>query len=126
MKRRAKEIKIDPLLLEAIPERTVEWEKDSESKLAVLLVPKFRKGPLKKWLQPRIKRPFYRVKLDDVGTCVWENCDGKNTVRQIGSILESQFGEKVKPIEQRITLFFTQLYKGRFVKYWQSSSVFGE
>lgn len=106
-------------LLDTIPERLISWEKDSEKNLAVLLVPRFRRGPLKKWLQPRLKRPFMRVTLDEIGSLVWENCDGKKTVRDIGKILEDRFGERVRPVEDRLRLFFNTLYKSQFIQYWQ-------
>lgn len=107
-------------VLDTIPERLVEWEKDSEKNLAVLHVPRFRKGLLKKWLQPRLKRPHIRVTLDEIGTVVWENCDGKRTVREISKILEDHFGDRVKPVEDRVKLFFTTLFKSDFVRYWQA------
>ena len=106
-------------VLDAIPERLVEWDKDSEKNLAVLIVPRFRKGFLKKWLQPRMKRQFIRVSLDEIGSCVWENCDGKRTVREIGKVLEEKFGDRVKPVDNRMKLYFTTLYKSQFVRYWQ-------
>lgn len=107
-------------MLDTIPERLIKWEKASGGDLAVLLVPRFRKGLLAKWLQPRLKRPYMRVKLDEIGSFVWENCDGKKTVRQIGEALEGKFGDRVKPVEQRLKLFFNTLYKSRFVRYWQA------
>jgi hypothetical protein len=113
-------------ILDTVPERLVEWEKDSEKKIAVLLVPRFRKGFLKKWLQPRVKRPYIRLSLDDIGSCVWENCDGKRTVREIGKVVEDTFGERVKPVDNRITYFFNTLYKSQFVRYWQTEETSGK
>lgn len=102
-------------------ERTVEWEKDSETNLAVLLVPRFRRGPLKKWLQPRLKKPFIRVKLDAIGDFVWDMCDGKATVEDISKALEEKFGERVKPASERTQFFLNTLYKSNFIRYWQVS-----
>lgn len=106
-------------LLDAIPERLIEWEKDGAVNRAVLLVPRFRSGFLAKWLQPRLKKPFMRVKLDEIGTLIWENCDGKKSIREICSILEGQFGERVNPVENRTRFFFNSLYKSKFVRYWK-------
>jgi len=119
--RKDKAEKSTTLILNAIPERLVEWEKDKDTGLAILLVPRFRKGPLKKWLQPKLKRPYMKIKLDDVGTCVWENCDGKKTVKDIGVVLSEVFGDRVNPIDDRLKLFFSSLYRSKFVKYWQVS-----
>ena len=106
-------------LMEVIPERVVDWEEDGEKGLAVLLVPRFRKGFLKKWLQPKMKSPFMKVKLDEIGSFVWKRCDGKRKVFEIASDLENEFGDRVKPVEGRINLYLTTLFKSQFIRYWQ-------
>lgn len=106
-------------LFNAIPEKVINWEKNGENNLAVLLVPRFRKGPLKKWLQPKLKEPYMKVKLDEIGTFIWERCDRKNTIQDIAKSLENEFGDRIKPVEPRLRQFFTTLYKSQFVRYWE-------
>lgn len=108
-------------ILDAIPERLIDWEKDGDGRLAVLLIPRFRKGLLAKWLQPRLKRPFVRITLDELGTFVWERCDGRKTVGEIVREMNAHFGEKARPAEERIKLFLSNLYRGRLIRYWQKS-----
>ncbi len=101
-------------LLELIPVRNIEWEK-SEEDLIILLKPKFTHPFFKKHILPRLKHPFYKVKLDDVGSFVWEWCDGKKTVKEIAQGLKGKFGEKVEPLHNRLALFLQNLEKNRFI-----------
>ena len=106
----------------SIPERLLDWEKDSASERAVLLVPRFRKGLLKKWVQPKLKKPFMKVKLDEIGSFVWEHCDGKTKVKDIASALDQKFGERVQPAENRLKLFFGTMFRSDFIRYWKAVS----
>ena len=65
----------------------------------------------------RMKEPKYRVRLDEVGSFVWRRCDGKNTVEEIGRQLEEHFGGTVKPVHERLDMFFEQLSRGQSLKW---------
>jgi hypothetical protein len=82
----------------------------------VLLRPKFIKGPLAWWLQPRIKRKYFRVKLDDLGTATWAAIDGERTVGQIADFLYERFGEEVEPRYERCARFIHSLAQGAMVE----------
>ena len=100
---------------DVIVKRVLEWEDGPENR-AVLLVPRFRKGFLAKWLQPKLKRPYMRVKLDDVGSFVWRKCDGQTNYATLVDRMRQQFGEKIEPAEDRLQRFLTTLYKSNFVE----------
>ena len=68
---------------------------------------------LESWFQPRP----YRVHLDDVGTFVWTRIDGTRTVEEIAREMETEFGDRVKPVSQRLGLFLGRLERGRFINY---------
>ena len=72
--------------------RNVEWEDGPEGG-AVLLVPRFRKGPLAKWLQPKLKRPHIRVKLDEIGSFAWHMMDGRTPFYKLVEAMKEHFGE---------------------------------
>jgi len=103
-------------LLDLIPFKKVNSEKD-EKGLEIILRPKFVKGPFKKWLQPRLKRPYFKIHLDELGTSVWELIDGKRTVEQISALLRENLGEKIEPCEQRVCMFIQQLKSGDMIDY---------
>jgi hypothetical protein len=95
--------------------RTIEWE-DGPDGGAVLLVPRFRKGPLAKWLQPKLKRPHIKVKLDEIGTFAWRRMDGKTPFCDLVAAMKDHFGERVEPADERLKKFLTILYRDKFVK----------
>jgi hypothetical protein len=88
----------------------------------VLLIPRFRRGLCAKWLQPRLKKPYFRLSLDEVGSFVWEQCDGKMTVREIAALMAARFGENVQPVENRLSIFFATLFRNKVVRYWQTAA----
>ena len=95
-------------------ERSVEWEDGPEGG-AVLLVPRFRWGPLAKWLQPRLRNKHIRVKLDEIGSFAWRRFDGKTRFTEIVAAMQQQFGPKADPAADRLQKFCAILYKDKFV-----------
>ncbi len=106
---------------DVIVERKVEWENGPESR-AVLLVPRFRRGPLAKWLQPRLKRPNFRVNLDDIGSFVWNLLDGRTSFTAIAQAMRGHFGERAEPAEDRLKKFLIILHKNKFVELYQPAA----
>ena len=110
---------------DVVATRAIEWEDGPEDR-AVLLVPRFRKGPLARWLQPRLKRPHIKVKLDELGTFVWRRLDGATPFCRIAEAMREQFGEQAEPAEARLKAFFTLLYKDNFVKLFTPGPAVGK
>jgi len=104
-----------PNLLDLCPVRLVETERSPED-LAVLLRPKFTWGPAARWLLPRIRRPFYKVKLDEIGTFVWDRLDGETTVGHVADAAREHFGERIEPVYERLRLFLQELETGQFIR----------
>jgi len=103
-------------LLELIPERLIKFE-IRESNLVTLLAPRFRDGLMKKLLQPRLKKPFLKIDLDEIGSEVWLLCDGKRNVQEIADRLREKFQEKVEPCHERLGIFFKQLERAGFISF---------
>lgn len=100
--------------LQRHPKRNREWER-SEKKLAVVLIPKFGQHLFGRWMLTRMQRPNYRLSLDEVGSFVWERCDGAHSVEDIGRDLAEQFGQSVEPVFERLGLFFQQLERTKSI-----------
>ena len=103
-----------------IPKRVVNSEEGPDSR-TLLLVPRFRKGIFARWVQPRLKNPYIKVKLDEVGAFVWSRIDGERTIGQITSDMENHFGEKVQPTKERLNHFLTILTQGELVEFFESN-----
>lgn len=104
-----------------VPKRLVESKEGPDGR-TLLLVPRFRKGFFAKWLQPRLKKPYINVKLDEIGSFVWNRIDGVNTVEQIALAMQSELGKKAEPVKKRLDFFLINLYKNKFVEYLQKIS----
>jgi hypothetical protein len=102
--------------LEHVPRRNIDHEEGEDGRL-VLLRPKYMSGPLARWLQPRIKRKHFKVKLDDLGTATWRAIDGKRNVGEIADLLFEEFGERIEPRYERMSMFIDSLYKGKMVTF---------
>ena len=96
------------------PVQTVGWESDGE--LVVVLRPRFLRGPLAWWLQPRLRKPYFRVHLDALGSFVWKRCDGLSTVAEIAAALEGSFGAGQRQLVDRLLQFLGALERGGMIQ----------
>ncbi len=106
----------DVNLLELVPEQLVDSTRDDEG-IITILGPRFKTGFMKKLVGSRLKSPYFKIALDDIGTTVWENIDGTQNIGMISDILKEKFGEKIEPVNNRLAMFFTQLEMSRFIVY---------
>lgn len=103
-------------LYDLIPQKKYNFEVNSEN-LVTILIPKFSNKFLVQHLMPRLRHPYIKIKLDEIGSAVWLEIDGKKTIGEIASILETKFGEKIQPIDERLSKFFAQLNSYHFIKF---------
>jgi hypothetical protein len=82
-----------------------------------LIVPKFKNPFFSKWLLPPGRSKDFRIRLDEIGSETWLSIDGIRKVRDICELLDTKFGEKAKPIEERVTKFLTMLYDQRYISF---------
>jgi hypothetical protein len=110
-----------PNLLELIPERLVEGNKTSDG-LTHLVIPKFRGKRFGKFLTGRLRHPTWKLDLDEVGSFVWNEIDGKANVEKISEKMKSHFGDKVEPVYDRLNLFLFSMRKEELIRFknWQS------
>ncbi len=88
---------------------------DKEEGLIDVLVPRFNDKVFGKILQPRIKNKYIKANLDKFGSETWKLIDGQNKVKDIAFHLEQKFGTEIQPINDRLTLFLTQLNTNGFI-----------
>jgi hypothetical protein len=100
--------------LELTPYRLYEHEQ-KEDGLINILVPKFTNKIMANLLMPRIRHPYIKANMDEIGTATWLEIDGQQNVRQIADNLAEKFGDKIQPVYERLTMFLTQLYKAGFI-----------
>ncbi|MBU8920913.1 MAG: PqqD family protein [Bacteroidales bacterium] len=103
-------------LLKLIPTRLMEYETGDDG-LVTIIAPREAGRIMKTILRNRVKRKITKWALDDIGSAVWNLCDGERTVGAIGEIMKEDFGERIEPCFDRLALFFGQLEGARYVEY---------
>jgi hypothetical protein len=102
--------------LELTPYVNYEHEQKDDGLINVL-VPKFTNKILATILMPRLRSPYIRANLDEFGSAVWILIDSRTKVDKLSDILLEQFGERIQPVEHRLTMFLTQLYNAGFINF---------
>ena len=91
----------DKNLLTLVPNRIREFEMEGEK--AVVLLPRFSSGWPARHIQPRLKKPKMKVKLDEI-------------VMEITEIVGERFGERVTPPHERVGMFITMMKNEGMIK----------
>ena len=110
--------KIDTTInyLELTPVRNYEHEIENNGLISVF-VPKFDIIWLDRILSRIIKSRFFKAKLDEFGTETWLEIDGVKSVQMISNQLSKKFGEKINPVDERLTKFLSELYRYNFITF---------
>ena len=88
-----------------------------ENGLVSVFVPKFDIKWIDTIMSRIVKSRFFKAKLDEFGTATWLEMDGYKSVQLISSHLSQKFGEKINPVDERLTKFLTELYKYKFITF---------
>jgi hypothetical protein len=85
--------------------------------IVTVIIPKFKNKFIVKHIVPKLKSPDIKLKLDEIGSTSWLLLDGTKDVRTISKLLLEKFGEKIEPVNQRLTKFLTNLYEQRLITF---------
>ena len=88
-----------------------------DSGLISVLVPKFDIKWIDKIMSKIIKSRFFKAKLDEFGTETWLEMDGTKSVQTVSEHLQKKFGDKINPVNERLTKFLSELYKYNFITF---------
>ncbi|MDQ7815951.1 MAG: PqqD family protein [Melioribacteraceae bacterium] len=92
-------------------------EEISDENIVTIIIPKFKNKFIVQYIVPKLKSPDIKLKLDEIGTATWLLLDGKKNVREISNLLMEKFGDKIEPVNQRLTKFLTGLYEQRLITF---------
>jgi len=109
-------------MLDTIPVRLVDWYIDENTKLIVVKRPKFIAEWASKLFSPFLKKDHFSIKLDKIGTFVWQSIDGRKTVSGIGELLGKEFGPEIEPIYERLFKFIFEMHKAKLIKLLQEAN----
>ena len=90
-----------------------EWSTNDEG-LVEIKVPKFNSNFGKSFCKVIRKDNIFCAKMDKIGSLVWENSNGKKSVKDILNILEKKF-PKQENLDNRLFLFLQQMYSLNYI-----------
>lgn len=103
-------------IYDIVPTPLVKSKTTEEGKI-VLLKPKFKNSLFVKYLMPKMKHPYYKINLDEIGSAAWKQIDGTKNAGEIGEELEKEFGSKIHPVFERLGKFLFMLKRGHLVDF---------
>lgn len=89
-------------------------EFEVENSIVTILIKKFKSKIMQAFL-PRNRTNYIKIHLDELGSVVWLNIDGKKNVGEIIETISLNMGDKLPQTEQRVTTFLTQLFQQKFI-----------
>jgi hypothetical protein len=101
-------------ILQFRPKRVdFEWSINTEG-LVEIKVPKFTSNFGKSFCKVIRKDNSFTANMDKIGSIIWKNCDGRNSVKDILGVLKKEF-PKEENIDQRLFLFLQQMYSLHYI-----------
>ena len=68
--------------------------------------------------QKVFKKPIYSfIELDEYGSCVWQQIDGRKTLYEIGAVLKKQHKKASTQLYERLAKFFGILEHNKYIRF---------
>ena len=96
--------------------KLLDFEWSTEEGLVRIKVPKFKSNFGKSFCKIIKRENTFTANLDKLGSLVWANCDGNNTVKQILEIIKKKF-PKEENIDQRFFSFLQQMRSLNYIDF---------
>lgn len=95
-----------------IAEGIVAWEEEER-----IVVRISHKGMLH-WISNRLYRTpkESNISLDQYGSYVWKQMNGKNSIYDIAMAMKQEFGAEAEPLYERLVSFISLLEQNKFIK----------
>ena len=105
-------------LLDLIPVPSVDWGENPDGTVYIIKQ-KFKSEFLTKGLKRFGISDVHKIHLDEFGSFVWKQCDGKRPVHKICILLQEQFGKNIEPVFDRLGTFIRILAHHHYIYYKQ-------
>lgn len=90
-----------------------EWKEDEDGIVSIVVE---WKGFYNKVAQRVFKKPKKsEIKMDALGSFVWKQLDGERDLFEVSKLVEEEFGEKAKPVYERLIKFVEIMRDNHFV-----------
>jgi hypothetical protein len=102
-----------------VPARTCDWVRGEKPGQIVVLQPRFQSGLLGRFLQPRLKesKRFVRIPLEERGSFLWAQMDGKRTVGDLTRAFQEEFENETDQVPERVATFLYQMADNNLIRF---------
>jgi hypothetical protein len=101
---------------ELVPIAHHRWDEEPDGRVTVL-VPRFTGRLTGRWLLPLFAKREVRLRLDELGSFVWRQCDGRTTVGAIAARLHAREGGERAEAGTRVITFLRELARSDSVSF---------
>lgn len=108
--------------LDYIPRKNPEfgWKEKENGRVEVTVV---NKGFYNRVAQIFFRRPKVSyIELDEYGSYLWLQIDGKTSVHQLSVKMQEHFGRKAEPVVERLVQFMRTLQVNHYIIYVEKES----
>lgn len=108
-------------ILDVFPVQAVDFE-EKDGIITVFFInskPNFFEKML---FKKQINKPK-KIDLDDIGSFIWNNCNGNRQVREIIELAKDHFGESLENAEDRVVIFMKQLNRTRLINLFKKEKI---
>ena len=99
------------------PVRNCEHELNND--LVTVLFKKGKAGFIERTFFKKQTEKPHKIDLDEIGSFVWLQIDGKKSVGEITTLAKTHFKEKIEPAEERVELFINQMHRNKLVSLFE-------
>lgn len=100
---------VDPRVLDCVPRRLAEWRADDDGRVVVERPRPVTTGLRGSWDHLLWLMATPRIRLDELGSRVWRQMDGKASLAEIGRASSEVVPDRAEHIDQRLAIFATAL-----------------
>lgn len=87
--------------------------------IITVLFKKEKLGFIEKTFFKKQSQKPHKIDLDEIGSFIWLQIDGKKNIGELIEIAKNEFGEKIEPAVERVELFINQMHKNKFVSLFE-------
>jgi len=107
-------MKKDKNLILMVPKKnsSIQWEKND----SLITLKMMRNSIFDKAMNKIFKTPkTISIQLDELGSFVWEQCDGNKNLNQISEDLHNKFGKDANPVLERLVTYIRILRNNNLI-----------
>ncbi|MBN2491893.1 MAG: PqqD family peptide modification chaperone [Planctomycetes bacterium] len=105
-----------PDLGRRVPAQAQRWRL-TEAGTVDLLIPRYGRSWIGRWLGRRLRPADIQVRLDARGSAVWQAIDGRRTVAEIAAAVAPAFEGDREHFNPRLAQFLEILARDRFIRW---------